>query len=559
MKLNKDTLDLFLTAYMRDTDFYEKHKDRIQVQDLPYAYLQAAFKVVDSFYAEYFELPSKLEFKHALNSWLTEYGDPLDDDELENLKELTSFAYSKQGYPKDKDEKDIFCRFCSKVAERILLENLQERTLDELRVSPLSNSKHLSELLSKAAEKASVISSSAADYKPTLTFGDNWDKISSAKPISIGLPFFEEFMNGGTLPGEIYGFMAPYGTCKTTLAVMLWCESASRCFSRYNNYGAHANEMLNVEGKRGVSVLVSYEAPLSTELQHRALAYKATIRRDSLEAMGSHGIEALSKSIEVPKEYEKYEFKDAIADNMFIPEYDRAKSQIEILNDYTACFDFSGNDPNNPNAGSGGVAEIKEKLEKYLSYMTKEFETEFYVDTVIIDYLGAMIGRYREHSVGESAYSDAVFIQNSVAELKNKIAAAFNCHVWVLHQLTGQANSYSPTKQIKHTEAKGSSSYAENLDFAFQVGSLTNDSLGLLNCTKQRRAAKRPPTIIRVQGEFNRVVSASDKMLSNRGLIVDKDKYNDDGISDVSVEDGVHSDLMTLQDDELEAHNSAFS
>jgi hypothetical protein len=87
----------------------------------------------------------------------------------------------------------------------------------------------------------------------------------------------------------------------------------------------------------------------------------------------------------------------------------------------------------------------------------------------------------------------------------------------------------SPTKTMHHTDAKGSKSFAENLHFAFVIGNLNMDQLGQIACTKFRRAKRLPPSIIRVEGEFNDVVAPTNYHIDAKGQIIDKDTISSTG------------------------------
>jgi hypothetical protein len=111
----------------------------------------------------------------------------------------------------------------------------------------------------------------------------------------------------------------------------------------------------------------------------------------------------------------------------------------------------------------------------------------------------------------------------AVQEIVNKICKPFKCHAWILHQLSGSANAMlSPTKTLHHTDAKGSKSFAENLDFCFVIGNLNNDAMGQIACTKYRRFRKLPGSVIQVDGEFNTVRAMDNYYIDSRGGIIDK-------------------------------------
>lgn len=317
--------------------------------------------------------------------------------------------------------------------------------------------------------------------------------------------------------------MAPYGTCKTTLGVMLWCTAAKQCFEQTLSE--------DYDGRKGMSVLVSYEAPLSPEIQHRSVMYAAQINRFSLEKMGSDGLSALSDDPDNPLPYEKKLFAAQIADGVFKPERTRVNECIGWLDEHVHCIDMSGSDRENfPGAGYGGVQEIVNRIK--LELRERESDgSEWYVKNVIVDYLGLMVDR--DSTLRKSdPVEDHKAYQAAVAQIVNLVSKPFDCPSWILHQLSGVANAtLNPTKVLHHTDAKGSKSFGENLDFCFVIGSLNADSLGQVACTKHRRAAKQAPSVIKVDGEYNLVTSPTNFQIDNKGQIVDKDSMNTAGLT----------------------------
>jgi len=69
---------------------------------------------------------------------------------------------------------------------------------------------------------------------------------------STGIPFLDALLGGGQAPGSVYGLMGPYGSCKTTVAVMLAVEAARALRMQHEDAGHGAGS--------GSAFFVSYEA-----------------------------------------------------------------------------------------------------------------------------------------------------------------------------------------------------------------------------------------------------------------------------------------------------------
>jgi hypothetical protein len=183
------------------------------------------------------------------------------------------------------------------------------------------------------------------------------------------------------------------------------------------------------------------------------------------------------------------------------------------------CIDFSG--AGDDGEGSGGIPEIVSRINAELRNRQKATGVEHYVKNIIIDYLGSMV---QSANPGERADVLTHQTASTVKYLAKSVSRKFNCHIWVLQQLSGEANSkMSPTANINHTDGQNCKSVAENADFALTMGHLTLDSVGQIACTKHRRAAANLPKVIQVQGEFNRVITPDNYYINSNGRIVDRE------------------------------------
>lgn len=392
---------------------------------------------------------------------------------------------------------------------RLLL--LRAHTDDTLRNLSSSQLHELPFVLREAQMRADLFASFDAAAKKEEVFAPGWDRRAPLVVRTTGFPFFDRLMGGGEAGGEAYLFMAPMGTCKTVFAVMKWVESARQAFTE--TFDPQWN------GKKGLSVLVSYEASMSPELQHRSLSYAAKVHKDSLQAMGYMGIDALNSTPEAPLPYEMELFSQEIADGMFVPERQRVERELRWMNSHLVCFDFSGSSAENSVFGLGGVPGILQRLQATM----RAWGDEYYLRSVVIDYLGLMADRYNRSLPAKAQLDTHVLYQSAVDAAVNLIAKPYDCPIWIMHQLSGEANSrLSPTSVTHHTQGKGSKMVGENATFCFQVGHLTKESMGVLTCTKRRRYKPMPNPVIQVRGAYNGIVALDNYSVDSRGVIVDR-------------------------------------
>lgn len=530
-RLSSAHLQLFVAVLVRNKKVFEQFKSRLTVAHFEDEHYRLIYRVLLDFHKENARMPSRPELKAEIGSLLELDDELLSEQGRKDLSGFISYAFDPETFNDCSTDSPALEKYARNAGRRLLLQTIQEQI--QTQISDISIDE-LPVFLQQAKNTMEIIKRTTATTDKSETFDLDWDRHKPKLIYTTGLSFFDKFMDGGASRDEVYGLMAPYGTCKTTLAVMLWCKAAEQCYQA---------TLEDSEDKRiGLSILVTYEAAKNPEILHRALMYSATVKRASLTRMGMDGLSALSNNPDAPLDYEKLQFKQQIKDGLFIPELARVQQKINWLNKHTLCLDFSGADTRYPGAGNGGIDEIVERINNELTIRGKNH----YVKNVIIDYLGLMVDRDNTKvRNGKTQAEDHKTYQQAGGEISQKIAKQFECHVWVLHQLSGAANAYlSPTKILHHTDAKGSKSFAENLDFCFVVGNLNNESMGQLACTKHRRFRKVPATVIRVDGEFNSVSSLDNYFIDNKGHILDKSTVTATGVStNISIPQEINSNV----------------
>jgi len=509
-RLSGAHLRLFVAILLQNETVFTHFKGQLTVDSFAEEGYQLLYRTLIDFHTNYQTLPSFAELWADLETHFENDYEIISEDGRVELEEFLEYAADPDLFQDYSPTHPKMEKFAYKAGERILMHFHSSQLQSTLQKG--LDYDQLPFVLQQYQMQLELIKMHSKEEQDgvALTFFENWDKTNPKIIRSTGLGFLDKYLGGGTAAFEAYGLMAPYGTCKTTLAVMLWCTAAQQCYEE-----SLADDW---DGRKGLSVLVTYEAALSPEIQHRAAMYAASVNRYSLDKMGLAGLDALSNDPDNPLPYEKSKFSQEISDGVFRPDRARVDAIIPVLNNHTIGLDFSGADPRFPTAGSGGVGEIVQRINREL----KKRGPEYYVRNVIIDYLGLMVDR-DVNLKGAKQKEDHKTYQEQVYRVSCEISKPFACHAWILHQLSGQANAIlSPTKTLHHTDAKGSKSFAENLDFAIVIGNLNGDSMGQIACTKARRFRRMPPSVIQVDGEFNLVRAPDNYHIDGRGQIVDK-------------------------------------
>lgn len=532
-RLSDAHLQLLMAILVQNEGVFAHFKGQLTVEHFEAEWCKLLYRVVFDYHASNAALPSFAELESGLKAFFEDDPEIISESARDELEAFLDYAFlDPTTFADHAVNSTKLEKFAYRAAKTLLMAFAKKQLVQAIRTETALED--LPFILQAARSQIEMIQLANYNNEATVTFGPEWDKKAARMTQSTGLGFLDKYLGGGTAVGEAYGVMAPYGTCKTTLAVMLWCTAAQQCYEQ--TFGE------DWDGRKGLSVLITYESAMSPDIQRRSLMYACQVSRYSLDRMSNVGLSMLGNDPEKPEPYEKKLFYKAISDGVFKPERQRVEEAIVWLNEHTLCLDFSGADKRYPTAGSGGIAEIVQRIKMEL----RSRKGDYYVKNVIIDYLGLMVDRDTSIRAEKNKPEDHKTYQQANEQIAFKICKPFECHAWVFHQLSGTANAMlSPTKTLHHTDAKGSKSFAENLDFAFVFGNLNNDSMGQVACTKYRAFRKLPPTVIKVEGEFNTVLAPDNFHIDNDGKIVDKSTMTTAGAIAVDNFEGLESVTST--------------
>ena len=104
--------------------------------------------------------------------------------------------------------------------------------------------------------------------------------------------------------------------------------------------------------------------------------------------------------------------------------------------------------------------------------------------------------------------------QNVPSQVRDTLAFAFNCPVWVIHQANGDGNRKKSHQTLDHTNAMGSGSWAMHFTSAFNISHIDEaTSMAILTCTKARENKKLPPTYLKLIGDVGTLVEQGNAVL----------------------------------------------
>lgn len=317
------------------------------------------------------------------------------------------------------------------------------------------------------------------DIESVFPDADFFSRQKEIKLWSTGNIYLDAGLGGGVRPGEVNGLFGPTGAGKSTLAGTIMVDMAKEI----------ASDCLLLDAPDAFCAYFTYEQ-CATELYPRIWSHALSIWEPSLSIMTGlvdPSTPGNPKPYEVElwpgqktSEVERWEEGRSVLGNRLVI---RNMSGVPDSGDSDKIAELKRH------AGRGGVQEIVQDLKRIQDDFQKP------VRSVVIDYAGLVCERY----IGSSGDDRQVYraIKNITDELRHYVAGEFSCVVWLLHQMSGVANSYSPIKPLHHSDAEGCKSIANNMANCLCLGNpaICTEDNGenqclFLNFSKTRNAAR---------------------------------------------------------------------
>jgi len=537
--LSANDKEKMMCVLIRNQAVFEVAREELTLEHFNEAEVmyQIAWSICLDHFEAHGELPERDMMMSEVQSVIDLDEDVMSSAEVSEAEAWLDLAYDEGLKPPFDDKKYI--PWGTKKLKRFLEERVA-RTIQRQVATDDRVVEDLPGLISQVQAESERISQIGEGTSPEM-FPDEWDLQGGIQAYGTGLGFFDEFLGGvGQAGGECYGLLGPFGSCKTTISVMLAVEMC--------RYAQQLETSPDWDGIRRLAFLVSYEARLENELRIRSLSYAASIDRARLESMGPKGLKGLSTS-KTLQGYEKKMFAGKLAkgDTVF-GEQGRAKKQMKVMNKHLRVLDMTGYDKSCPGAGNGYVAEISRRI----SWELRKIDGPAKPLIVIVDYVGAMCRRHQAF-LGKDDGHLRHLVTGAPLHFRNLVANEFDTPVWLPHQLSGKANEKGPGALLDHTDSAESKSYAENLDFNFCVGKLNPEGLCQLTCSKHRRAPAKNAIVLKLRGDVCRVFQSEKHVIDRqKGLIVAKEDMNTVANHEAAVDAvGTHAHTNVDDDDEF--------
>jgi len=507
--ISKRDLELLMVLLIRHPEVFDVAKDMLKAThfnelDAGYALV---WQIQKDYYLEHESFPDRELMMTHVDSYLESAPEYLTEPEISDLEAFIDLAYDSRQWKKALSAKDKsdYVGWGIKTLKLFMSERIASRLQREIKGSGRIV-EDVPDMLHRYAEEAEEAASIGA-HEVSITFPEGWDVHGGLDIRPTNIQFIDNFLNGGMAVGEAYGLMGPYASCKTTLAVKLAVEAARRA--------AAVKADPESEGRHGYSILVSYESRLTNELRHRMLMYGANIHRENLEAMGEAGFSSLSTK-DTLRPYEKKKYAKQLAAGRKVKgERERADSLMPLLNNHLIVIDLTGFEPGHRGAGHGYLEEVKLRIKLELRARRVPDSA---VDVIILDYVGAMA---KNHVNANQIDLNQLrhYVGGAPLASKKILGNAFDCPIWLMHQLDAKGNTLNPTAEMHSGLAAEAKNFAENLDFCLIVGNQDKAGRCIMQSTKHRRTGHVDRAVLQIDGEFNRVRDVSHLYAPHDGKI----------------------------------------
>lgn len=493
------------------------------------------WKIVRDYVEQHNELPARSAIEANIHNEIKNNPEVVDHEELPNVDEFLDYAFDAEhgNIAKSKGSQESGVLSCKLFMEEILAAEISE-SLTREGTFPID----LVETVEKGRDEINQIGSLTAVNigKP---FPDGWDTRERTQLFTTGVGVFDTFLGGGWQAGELLLFMGPFGSCKTATTCngvanlilycrRLWEEWMVEYRVKIKRWRKKLKAARAAKGeipkkpklpKKPVVILVFTEGDENT-YRNRLLSNLSTVLWKRLNTMKS--VNDLSDAVEPgatnETKYEKREFKSAAAASRFKPERRRVLDSVILANDHLLLVNFTGS--GTAKIGKGGVPELANVL-----ISTFRRRPEITPIAMYLDHLSAMANRMVMGN-DEDGYKLRSILKNSPQQCRDMIGTPLMIPIAIMHQLSGEANQRSTVATFSHADAADCKSVAEFVDHAFVTGPPDAKQLCVFANTKHRREPPSDRRVVRVVGQFNRIVDVSKKHFvdSVRRRVISRDE-----------------------------------
>lgn len=487
------------------------------------------------FVDKYDRLPLHEEICGIIERRRERYGDYVASDVFDEIYELVAFVKTpnqrSERYAADRLLQDMAISIIKRWSMHLATVNLTSSLFSELQ----GGSKNIDRVntLVKSFETAKTRLEGLDSPLIDELFFDGLGVPPDVTYVPTGVSVIDKHVGGGLLGGEMLLFMGPFGSCKTTFAVMAACNMAKACQRIFT--AQQGPFLTHPDGtavqKCPVIFYVSTEATRN-EFQQRCLTFLAEVPRERI--LESRGDLNFFSDSDVPTQQYEHEIeaqkRDALRQHnlnpdifgcsmRYVSERQRINTAIELLRKHLLFVEFMDSNSKFKQYGKNGVADIQTIMDNHM-----RMNAELYPYAFVLDHVSALANRICEK---KDSFDNMHLVINTVGRsLSEKIAKTYNIPALVMHQLSGKANKMARNiaTQIDHTDGSQSASIGEFADVAVTTTRPSGqEQIVKFAFTKVRRGAPvMQNPLVKVDGKFSRLIDYSDKLVLDGDMVIAK-------------------------------------
>lgn len=461
-----DSIEYIILVASKDQTFFEELKSKIEPNkcfdftDNKEVFLYCAWNALTNYFEKNLTLPPNEDIWNVeIARIASSQNIILDENIFEKFKE------HQKKFKLDREAAEYFATYW--LNERVIVKFIADKVDEDVF--------DLSTTLSEAIQKQRSIDFKKPKLDNVINLFDAALERNNIVP--TGVSFIDSLVGGGLGRKEVSILLGATGSGKTTLSIQTACASA---YDEYKKNG------------KGVVVFISYELD-GKAIAKRIISNAAKIPRSKLERIKNRS--ELSSAND-PQVYEREVL--STEEDYLAGEKERLNQALKWTSDYLLALDFSGRG-DDPKVGCGGVPEVVKHLEA-IQNLGKD------IRLVILDWAGVMV---RRHVATKNARDSNAEITRELHMLCDDvyrlIAEPFDCHVLVVHQLSGVANLKKPSSTFSHADAEGCKSFGVSAWNSFVLGVKDrNTNIVKFECTKTRNASSTGYRLLFLDGDFCR-------------------------------------------------------
>lgn len=482
-----------LAILIRNREAFFRVKDKLTVVRMQHwsAAYTALWKIVCAYYNKHQTMIPRDILLLECQALIDENTGEITGGEIDVVDAFIQFAFDPHSFDCDDITTSVPHRdWAVRSVVRFMQEGTASRVMDRVTTASGTINENLPLVLQQFHAESNEIE---AINRPRvgLVFPDNWDTKHRHKLFKTNVATLDFFIDGQRA-GEVIGVLGPSGTCKTTLAVQAVVRAAEQCAALAVTGGIH-------NGRKPVVFYITYETDRQ-EFGERCIACHAGITRNTLIAMAS--LQSLPGPKDpIPKE-DMDRYAKQIQAGAYLSQRQRVVMATKLINEYCVFIDFSAMDPESPmmeGFGTGGIPEI----DSFIAAETSERPLWPYV--VWLDHISGMIDMMEDGPRMDDNTQMHRVIAKAPGQARRMIAKKYECPVWLIHQLSGLANTKRPGARMDHSEAEGSKLFGKYCDFSICISKPDNRQYAVFEATKTRRTERRNSAVVWVEGAYNQL------------------------------------------------------